>query len=104
MRRTIVIIGVFAALALIFLAVCSRQKASVTSAPGESVLVVTSATNLPPQETAVESNGYKLIVGANPRINKEQKFSPPTNSVVITNDAQLRLLIEQTHQNTNGSR
>jgi len=43
----------------------------------------------------VASNDYKLIVGANPTVNSKQTFLPPTGSVVITNEAQLQLLMEQ---------
>lgn len=38
-----------------------------------------------------EARSYKLIVGVNPMLNPNQTFSPPTNSVVITNRAQLLL-------------
>lgn len=51
--------------------------------------------NLPLPQAAAKTDGYQLIVGANPRFNKEQVFLPPTNSVVITNEEQLNLLIEQ---------
>lgn len=55
--------------------------------------------------TATANGDYKLIVGGNPRINREQVLLPPTNSVVVTNEEQLRLLIEQTRpqSNTNSS-
>jgi hypothetical protein len=49
-----------------------------------------------PAPAVTESDNYQLIVGANPSVGKETKFLPPANSVVVTNEAQLRLLIEQT--------
>ena|SRR3989344_635700 len=42
------------------------------------------------------TSNYQLLVGANPRLGEQQKLSPPTNSVVITNgEVQLQMLREQ---------
>lgn len=41
------------------------------------------------------SEGYRLVVGANPRLGTNQHFSPPAGSVEVTNEAQLASLIEQ---------
>lgn len=49
----------------------------------------------PGTNNVATTDNYQLIVGANPQFNKKQVFLPPTNSVVITNEAQLRRLIEQ---------
>lgn len=60
--------------------------------PKEDTLVPSMVTQWPVERPAAD---YKLVVGANPRFNRNQTFSPPTNSVVVTNEAQLQLLIEQ---------
>lgn len=53
---------------------------------------------------AEQTKDYKLLVGANPSVGRSQTFSPPTNSVAITNKAQLLLLIEQSRvHRTNSS-
>ena len=64
---------------------------SSPSAPAQSPVE-----NLPtPKPVATANNGFRLIVAANPRLNGNQNFSPPTNSVVITNGEHLQMLIEQ---------
>ncbi len=63
--------------------------------PETEVQVSNNAQKLP-VSTVRESDNYQLIVGANPSVGKEQNFLPPASSVVVTNEAQLRLLIEQT--------
>ncbi|OGF23030.1 hypothetical protein A3D45_00230 [Candidatus Falkowbacteria bacterium RIFCSPHIGHO2_02_FULL_42_9] len=61
-----------------------------------SAQVETSAVTLPPPQAVAKADGYQLIVGANPRLNQEQVFLPPTNSVAITNgEEQLLQLIKQ---------
>ena len=65
------------------------QTETISSAP-------TSDTSPPPVVEVAKTGNYRLIVGANPSLGKAPVFSPPTNSVEITNELQLQLLIEQT--------
>ena len=70
-----------------------------TEAPAQTETISAAPTSdtSPPQVVEVAKTGnYRLIVGANPSLGKAPVFSPPTNSVEITNELQLRLLIEQT--------
>ena len=72
---------------LILLIVWPRKKGSDTTSSKYTEL-----TNVP---TPTKAEGFVVVVGANPRINPNQTFSPPTNSVAITNQAQLDLLVKQ---------
>ena len=50
------------------------------------------------QATVVGTNRYNLMLGANPSISAGQKYLPPEDSVVVTNEAQVRALIERAHR------
>lgn len=42
------------------------------------------------------AESYQLFVAAQPRLNPDQTFSPPADSIVITNQEQLDLLVQAT--------
>lgn len=53
---------------------------------------------IPSRDTSTDlatKPAYKLLVGANPTVSKTQTFAPPKESVAVTNEAHLRLLMEQ---------
>lgn len=50
------------------------------------------------------STDYKLVVGAKPSFDPQQTFSPPTNSVAITNEEQLRILVLQAQSRVSTNR
>ena len=83
------VVGLVFAIVLFFVAWPRRDKPVANSPDAPAPAEVSAPTNPPPQV------GYQLIVGANPRLNTNQVFSPPTNSVAITNNEQLRLLIQK---------
>lgn len=71
-----------------------REKAQPALTPGnhyEPKRLKDTSTDL----ATTTSASYKLVVGANPTVNQKQTFSPPTNSVVVTNQAQLDLFTKQ---------
>lgn len=86
--------GLIAAFCGLLGAFIAMQYGDKTPAVAHSV-----QTEIVPTPTVVpETDNYKLVVGAKPSMNNSQKFLPPTNSVVVTNEAQLQLLMEQTRQ------
>lgn len=90
-QPTTYVLGVIA-IALVFwglLRTPGYTKRSVTNIPTMPAIVETV-----PAE--VEQSQQTVIVSGNPRFNPDQKFSPPNDSVAVTNEEQLRLLIEQT--------
>jgi hypothetical protein len=68
-------------------------RAAVPTIRGSSVPLVA-----PKAVKANDNDDYKLIVGANIVVNTNQKLSPPTSSVAVTNGEHLRLLREQARQ------
>ena len=51
------------------------------------------------QAMVVETNSrYNLMLGANPSVSTGQKYTPPTDSVILTNEAHLRYLIEKSQK------
>ena|SRR3989338_1831928 len=97
--RNRVIIPCF--LAIVATVVClwwrysTPQKVMTDILPAQAEVSAPTNDSLPSQVTEVAKTGnYRLIVGANPSLGVPV-FSPPTNSVEITNELQLQLLIEQ---------
>lgn len=65
----------------------------VRSGRHNTIVETTASTNPPAPVASATENGQRLTLGIRPTFNPNQQFSPPTNSVVITNEAQLRDLI-----------
>ena len=91
-RGVVVATIVTVAIAIISIAIGLSWLASRPTSGG-----TTQTQNPAPTVSApgLKTASYKLIVGANPMIDQSQKFSPPTNSVVVTNEEQLQSLIEE---------
>lgn len=99
-RKSVLVVCILVVLAAL---VAIHLRHNSTNTPEISAQVETSGVNLPPPQAVAKADGYQLIVGGKPRFNKERVFLPPTNSVAITNEAQLRLLIEQSRPRQNQS-
>lgn len=79
----------------------TQPEPAAITAPTVSVPEVTDVAEVPPPPVAVTTNppptaaaGFQVIVGANPSLGNST-FTPPTNSVVVTNQTQLSQLIER---------
>ena len=60
-----------------------------------SVVTMTSEVAIP------TVNDLTVIAGAKPSMNRSQRFLPPIGSVVVTNETQLRELINKSRSQTN---
>ena len=94
MRKSVIIFGLAILVLTLLIAIYSRHDAPAPVAQTQPETAAVN-NNFPPPKAVAKTDGYKLTIGVNNlQVNKKQVFLPPTNSVAITNEAQLQQLVK----------